>query len=203
MDRVDPTRSATQTSGIQPNKTSAHALEVQKSSAGGKTAGGPSIGVGQKGQHTSTGSAKNGQQLSHKFVPWDQRMSTLEEVFDDKALKRMGIVECVTCATRTYQDQSDDAGVSFQAPTHLNPSQAASAVVAHEMEHVSHEQVDAKEEGKEVIGQSVQIFQSVCPECGKSYVSGGVTKTTTANKNNPYKEAINNKVAGNLVDMML
>jgi len=142
-------------------------------------------------------------ELSNKLVPSEQRLSTLENIFDDKTLKQVGIVECATCATRTYQDQSDDASVSFQTPTHLSPSQAASAVISHEMEHVSNEQANAKEEGKEVIAQSVQIFHSICPECGISYVSGGLTKTTTISKNNPYKDVMTNQAAGNLVDMML
>lgn len=100
-------------------------------------------------------------------------------------------------------DQSDDPGVSFKTPTQLNPAQAATAVISHEMEHVANEQADAKQEGKEVIAQSVQIFHSICPECGKSYVSGGVTKTTTAGKSNPYKDTMTNRTAGNLVDMLL
>ena len=143
------------------------------------------------------------QQFGNKFVPADQQLATLKEVFDDKALKRMGIVECAICASRTYQDQSNDPGVSFKTPTQLNPAQAATAVISHEMEHVANEQADAKQEGKEVVAQSVQIFHSICPECGKSYVSGGVTKTTTASKSNPYKDTITNKAAGNLVDMLL
>lgn len=143
------------------------------------------------------------QQIGNKIVPADQQLATLKEVFDDKALKQMGVVECASCATRTYRDQSDDPGVSFKTPTQLNPAQAATAVISHEMEHVANEQADAKQEGKEVIAQSVQIFHSICPECGKSYVSGGVTKTTTAGKSNPYKDTMTNRAAGNLVDMLL
>ncbi len=205
MDRITTAQAVSQLSGVQPTNSTTHSGEVQKSSSNGKTVGGPSVSVGQNKSRQSSGHQKMGpaQQAGNKLIPADQRLSTLEDVFDDKTLKQVGVVECVTCATRTYQDQSDDAGVSFQAPTHLSPGQAASAVVSHEMEHVSHEQADAKSEGKEVIAQSVQIFQSICPECGKGYVSGGVTKTTTASKSNPYKNAMTNQAAGNLVDMML
>ena len=90
--------------------------------------------------------------------------------------------ECQTCEQRRYQDGSDDMGVSFQTPTKISPEAAGAAVRGHEQEHVSREQAKAKREGKEVVSQSVVIHTSVCPECGKVYVSGGTTKTTTASK---------------------
>lgn len=93
--------------------------------------------------------------------------------------KRLGIIECETCANRTYQDGSDDMGVSFKAPTKLDPNEAATKVAAHEMEHYTREASDAKTKGKEVISNSVQIFTSVCSECGRTYVSGGETTTVT------------------------
>ncbi|GHV41171.1 hypothetical protein FACS189490_07560 [Clostridia bacterium] len=95
-----------------------------------------------------------------------------------KSLKASGKIECQTCANRTYVDGSDDAGVSFKTPTKLSPSQAATAVLSHEGEHVSRESAKASQEGK-VASSSVTIFHSICPECGRSYVSGGVTRTQT------------------------
>ncbi|MCL2699401.1 MAG: hypothetical protein FWE68_03730 [Defluviitaleaceae bacterium] len=88
-------------------------------------------------------------------------------------------VECVTCAERTYQDRSDDPGVSMQTPTNLSPEEAAGAVMAHEREHQVREAAKAEEEGREVLSNEIQIFTSVCPECGKTYVSGGKTTTVT------------------------
>lgn len=88
--------------------------------------------------------------------------------------------ECQTCERRKYQDGSDDAGVSYQTPTHIAPEQAASAVLGHEMEHVVREQAKAEREGRKVISQSVTMHTAICPECGKAYVSGGTTRTTTA-----------------------
>lgn len=88
--------------------------------------------------------------------------------------------ECQTCEKRKYQDGSDDAGVSYQTPTHIAPEQAASAVLGHEMEHVVREQAKAEREGRKVVSQSVTVHTAICPECGKPYVSGGTTKTTTA-----------------------
>lgn len=137
------------------------------------------------------------------IVPEGERLNKLAENFDDKALKQMGAVECTTCATRTYQDGSDDPGVSFKAPTHLSPAQAATAVMSHEQEHVVNERAAAEEKGHEVISQSVQIFTAVCPECGKSYVSGGVTKTTTAGPSEAYAKLNESNSEGNLLDVSL
>ncbi|MCL1812212.1 MAG: hypothetical protein FWG29_01680 [Treponema sp.] len=90
--------------------------------------------------------------------------------------------ECQTCKSRKYQDSSSDPSVSFQAPTHLSPGQAAGAVAAHEGEHVSHEQAKAEREDRQIVSQTVTINTAICPECGRVYVSGGVTRTITANK---------------------
>ncbi len=87
--------------------------------------------------------------------------------------------ECETCESRKYQDGSDDMGVSFQTPTNIKPEQAASAVRGHEMEHVYREQAKADREGRKVVSQSVTMHTEICPECGKSFVSGGTTHTVT------------------------
>ena len=93
-----------------------------------------------------------------------------------------GKAECQTCANRRYQDGSGDPGVSFKSPTKLTPNQAASAVPAHEGEHYSREAAKAESEGREVVSNSIRIFTDVCPECGKTYVSGGETRTITKQK---------------------
>jgi hypothetical protein len=87
---------------------------------------------------------------------------------------------CETCKNRRYRDVSNDSSVSFQAPTRISPSQAAVSIVSHESEHVLREQVKAAREDRKVISQTVTFKTSVCPECGRIYVSGGVTRTTTA-----------------------
>ena len=99
----------------------------------------------------------------------------------DKAEKALGTDdrECQTCANRKYADGSNDLGVSFKTPTKLSPGAAASAVRSHEMEHVFHEQANAKAEGKEIVSQSVAIKTEICPECGRAYVAGGTTTTIT------------------------
>lgn len=87
--------------------------------------------------------------------------------------------DCETCKNRTYQDGSNDPGVSFKTPTKLSPDKAASAVRAHENEHVNREQASALREDRKVVSQSVTYHSAICPECGTSYVSGGTTRTVT------------------------
>lgn len=90
--------------------------------------------------------------------------------------------ECQTCKNRKYQDGSDDPGVSFKTPTKINPTAVTNAVRSHEMEHVSREQQKAQREGREVVSQTVTMKTAICPECGKTYTSGGETRTVTRNK---------------------
>lgn len=87
--------------------------------------------------------------------------------------------ECQTCKERKYQDGSNDPGVSFKTPTNIAPEQAAAAVRGHEQEHVVREQAKAQREGREVVSQSVTYHTAICPECGKAYISGGTTRTST------------------------
>ena len=99
--------------------------------------------------------------------------------------------ECQTCKERKYQDGSDDPGVSFKTPTNIAPEQAASAVRGHENEHVVREQAKAQREDRKVVSQSVTYHTSICPECGKVYVSGGTTRTVTKADNSRQTEQQN------------
>lgn len=98
--------------------------------------------------------------------------------------KKIGDYECQTCKNRKYQDGSDDAGVSYQTPTKISPEKAATAVAAHENEHVVRNQAKAEREGKEIVAQSVSLHTAICPECGRTYISGGTTRTVTRNADN-------------------
>jgi hypothetical protein len=95
-------------------------------------------------------------------------------------LESMGTEGCKTCASRTYRDGSDDPTVSYQTATHISPEAATGAVLAHENEHVRHEQAKATKEDRQVVSQTVTLQMSCCPECGRPYVSGGKTVTITA-----------------------
>ncbi|NLV36496.1 MAG: hypothetical protein GXY17_07470 [Clostridiaceae bacterium] len=115
---------------------------------------------------------------------------------DMQMLKRMGAIECETCKNRTYQDGSDDPGVSFKAPGHVDPASSWAVIRSHEQEHVMREQGKAKVEGRRVISQSVSLSTATCPECGRVYVAGGVTRTTTAaQRSNPAIESAEKKRA--------
>ena len=106
--------------------------------------------------------------------------------------------KCQTCEKRKYQDESDDMGVSFQAPTSIAPGQVAAAVRGHENEHVVRERAKAEMEDRKVVSQSVTLHTDICPECGKVYISGGTTRTVTAAENKPEQveqEAQNGKNA--------
>lgn len=98
--------------------------------------------------------------------------------------------ECQTCKNRKYVDGSNDANVSFKSAAHVSPEAASAAVRAHEGEHVTNAYSDAKENNGKVVQASVRIQTSVCPECGRSYVSGGVTNTQIKyyNESNPYQQ---------------
>lgn len=97
--------------------------------------------------------------------------------------------ECHTCKNRKYQDGSNE-NVSFKSAQHISPGGAASAVRAHEGEHVANAYDKAAQKNGKVINASVSIHTAVCPECGRTYVSGGVTNTTIKypNESNPYQQ---------------
>ena len=101
--------------------------------------------------------------------------------------QEIGPKECKTCKARKYKDQSSDASVSFQTPTHVSPDMAASAVAAHEQEHVQNNAQQAQREGMKATS-FVQISTSVCPECGRIYVSGGTTTTYYSEKQQPQSD---------------
>ena len=109
--------------------------------------------------------------------------------------------ECETCENRTYVDGSNENDVSFKTPGRIAPEAAASRVLAHEYEHVRNAYQEEKEEGSDLVNVSVSLKTAICPECGKTYVAGGETRTTMRNgvEENPYakqQEAYNNFASG-------
>lgn len=99
--------------------------------------------------------------------------------------------ECQTCKRRKYQDGSNEQ-VSFKSPAHISPESSGAVVRAHEQEHVTNAYAKAAIKGGKVISASVSLHLSVCPECGRSYVSGGTTNTQIKyyNEENPYQKAL-------------
>ena len=125
--------------------------------------------------------------LTIELSKYKSELSKLEKASDEKEneekaadiKRRFDSFECQTCKNRRYKDQSDDPGVSFQTASHIDPSAAYSAVRAHENEHVARNQTQAEQHGQKIAYQTVTIHRAICPECGRSYVSGGVTHTVT------------------------
>lgn len=105
--------------------------------------------------------------------------------------------QCETCSNRKYQDGSNE-NVSFKTATNIAPEAAAAAVRGHEQEHVSNAYAKAEKGSGKVVSASVQIHTSVCPECGKTYVSGGTTRTSIkySNEENPYQKNLKNMQGG-------
>ena len=116
-------------------------------------------------------------------APLNGTTGTADKAGGAGAIKTMEELQCVTCSNRKYQDVSNDSSVSFQAPTRISPGQAAGAVRAHEQEHVSNEQTRAERDGRRIVSQTVTLSSAICPECKRPYISGGVTRTTTASDN--------------------
>ncbi|MCH5252182.1 MAG: hypothetical protein J1F22_04345 [Lachnospiraceae bacterium] len=84
--------------------------------------------------------------------------------------------ECQTCKNRKYVDGSNE-NVSFKTPTHISPNNAAAAVMGHEKEHLANAIAEGSQKNKQLVSASITLHTSVCPECGRVYVSGGVTHT--------------------------
>lgn len=112
---------------------------------------------------------------------------------EDDSTKKVGRKsspeECQTCKERKYQDGSNE-NVSFKAAAYISPNAAGSAVRAHEGEHVANAYDKAAQKNGKVVSASVSIHTSVCPECGRTYVSGGTTNTQIkyTDESNPYQQ---------------
>lgn len=154
----------------EPNLPGAEADKVAE-------AGLPGVGTGEE-QDKVTKTA------SEKDAPKAAGMSTGVE----DTQKTASEAECQTCKKRKYQDGSDDPGVSFKTPSHIDPGQSSAAVRGHELEHVVRERARAEKEGRRVISQSVTMQTGICPECGRIYTAGGVTRTVTAADTKPKEE---------------
>ena len=102
-----------------------------------------------------------------------------------------GTEECQTCKNRKYQDGSDEM-VSFKSAAHISPAAAASVVRSHEQEHVSNAYAKASPGNGKVLRASVTLHTAICPECGRSYISGGTTNTQIKyyNEENPYQQEL-------------
>ena len=127
-----------------------------------------------------SGAGRTGRNYEADGVYWDRES-------EDDSVKKNG-EKCQTCAKRRYQDGSNE-NVSFKAAAHISPEAAGSAVRAHEGEHVSNAYTKAAKNDGKVVSASVSIHTSVCPECGRTYVSGGTTSTRIKYPADPYEKS--------------
>lgn len=117
-------------------------------------------------------------------VDYVTRVNTENDVEGSSKVKQ---VECQTCKNRKYVDGSDEGDVSFKAPGHIDPGQSYATVMSHEQEHMTNARQKTAGSDAKLISASISLKMAVCPECGRTYVAGGVTNTTIQyNKNNPY-----------------
>jgi hypothetical protein len=106
----------------------------------------------------------------------------------DSASRLSKTGECQTCENRKYQDGSDENNVSYKTPGTITADQSYSKVSAHEREHVSNAIAKSSKSGAKLISANVTLKMGVCPECGRTYVAGGVTSTQIKyTESNPYE----------------
>jgi hypothetical protein len=159
------------------------------------------MGFGQNSLGPSVFSSQEDERINGRQLPGIQGNKEQE----NKGVQKDPSEECQTCKKRKYQDGSDEM-VSFKSPQHVSPESAGSAVRAHEQEHVSNAYKKAAMKNGKVVSASVSIHTAVCPECGRTYVSGGTTHTQIKyyNEDNPYqknlKSADRTKYAGMNLD---
>ena len=125
-------------------------------------------------------------------------MDGAQAIDSKKVAKSDPSYQCETCQNRKYQDGSNENDVSFKTASKISPEAASSAVRGHEQMHVQNAYQKAEQDNGKVISASVQIHTSVCPECGKTYVSGGTTRTQIkyGNEENPYQQNLKNMQGG-------
>ena len=103
--------------------------------------------------------------------------------------KKVDSSECMTCKNRKYVDGSDEGNVSFKAPGHIAPGSSAAMVSAHEQQHVANARREGSKDNAKLVSATVRLKLAVCPECGTSYVAGGLTSTTIKySEENPYEQ---------------
>ena len=123
----------------------------------------------------------------------------------EEAPGRKNPEECQTCKNRKYQDGSNEM-VSFKTPGKISAEESYAKVMAHEQEHVSNAISEGSKPGKQLLSATVTLRMSVCPECGRSYISGGTTNTVMRTYNDdPYgqnfKSMEKEAFSGNFVNM--
>ncbi len=161
----------------------------------------PSVSASSQGQNTGAEEAASAAMPGVSSNPEEEGRVIIRnpgESTKKQAGKKSSPAECETCKNRKYQDGSDE-DVSFKSPSHIDPNAAASRVRSHEQEHVSNAYKKAAENNGKVMSCNVSIRTDICPECGRTYVSGGTTATQIKyyNEENPYQKEMKSSDAAN------
>ncbi len=93
--------------------------------------------------------------------------------------------------TVTYQDGSNDSGVSFQYAQPVSAIQSQFAVRQHELSHIRRDTSEAILNGQKVL-TSVRLHRGVNPSTGKPYVSGGQARIIIFPENKSHFPSGNN-----------
>lgn len=143
--------------------------------------------------------------IGSSYGNYNSYASNYEKMLEKTAPGKLDPSKCETCKNRKYQDGSDEM-VSFKTAGHISPEQSFGKVMSHEQEHVSNAVAEGSQANKQLLSASVALKMSVCPECGRSYVSGGTTNTVMRTYNSdPYSQNFKSMekeaFSGNFVDM--
>ena len=117
--------------------------------------------------------------MSNRYAIPISNVSSVTPVNTDNTVfssRKVSPVECQTCKNRRYQDGSDEM-VSFKTPGKISPEKSYAKVMSHEKEHVDNAIAEGNESNKELVSTTVSLKTSICPECGRAYISGGTTTT--------------------------
>lgn len=117
--------------------------------------------------------------VSNRYIIPATNVSQVPPVNTDNTVdssRKVAPVECQTCKNRRYQDASDEM-VSFKTPGNITPEESYAKVMSHEKEHVSNAVAEGNKPGKQLVSATVSLKTAICPECGRAYVAGGVTRT--------------------------
>lgn len=134
------------------------------------------------------------------------KTDAIEYKDSNKRSEKTSKTECQTCKERKYQDESNEGNVSFKSASHISPELAGTKVRAHENEHVSNAYKKASQRDGKVLQASVSIHTAVCPECGRTYISGGTTHTKIqyGNESFPFQKNLKSQqkeaLTGNHID---
>lgn len=135
------------------------------------------------------GSLGKGEHDRYGYTPGELGKIEDAQAADNQDSKVKRVEECQTCKNRKYVDGSNETDVSFKAPTHISPRNSAAMVMSHEQMHVANARQEGSKENAELVSATVRLKTAVCPECGTTYVAGGVTNTTIKyTESNPYEK---------------